>query len=169
MRELPGAVELAMRNPSVFGAAAIYRGRFAGHSPIDNLRRIAGARGYHWRAVVAPDSSRQLVAARATVEDQFSVNPGSIITAISGYSAQAAGFTFQLVDKGSGLTIASAPVGFAAGTGGKAPGPFPNNPLPLYLTDLLPLSAPGLVLVSVVNQATVANQLAVCIQIAEKD
>lgn len=169
LRKIPGAPELEMRNPTYLDAVAIYRGRFAGCSPTDELRRLAASKNYHWRALVSPDVTRQTVPSQGTIEDQFTVAPGSFITAISGYSAQAAGFTIQVTDAGSGQKIAQIPITFLAGFGGaNATSKFPNRPLPMYLPSLFPVSQKGLVLVSIVNTATVANALAVCIQIAEK-
>jgi len=169
LHKIPGAPELAMRNPTYLDAVAIYRGRFAGHSPTDALRRLASSREYHWRALVCPDVTRQTVPSMGTVEDQFTVTPGSIITAISGSSSQAAGFTLQVTDAGSGQKIAQIPVSWLAGFGGaNGSSKFPNRSLPVYFPDLWPISDKGLVLVSLVHAAAAANSLAVCIQIAEK-
>src|SRR2546430_17446441 len=119
MRRIPGAVDLARPHPTYLDAVRIYAGRFAGHSPTDPLRRIAAAGGrYHWRAIVCPDVSRQTVAALGAVEDQFTVSPGSVITAVSGSSTQAEGFTLQVIDVGTKLTLCQVPVGWLAGFGG---------------------------------------------------
>jgi len=160
-----------MRNPTILDSIAIYRGRFAGVSPLDPLRRIVAAGSkYHWRGLVSPDSNNQLVPARGTFSDQFTVAPGSLITMITGYSVQPEGFQVQITDKGSKQTLANVPVSFLAGTGGaNASAKYPNRPLPLIFCDLFPVSAPGLLLVTIVNLSVNANQLALCIHVAERN
>ena len=56
MRKIPGVPELAMLHPTYLDAVAVYRARFAGQSPTDPLRRLAGSKGFHWRAIVVPDA-----------------------------------------------------------------------------------------------------------------
>jgi hypothetical protein len=170
MRKLPGAVELSMRNPTILDSVAVYRARFAGASPVDPLRRILAAGSkYHWRGLVSPDTNNQLVPARGTFSDQFTVAPGSLITMITGYSVQPEGFQVQITDKGSKQTLANVPVSFLAGVGGaNASSYYPNRPLPLILSDLWPVSKPGLLLVTIVNLSVNANQLGLCIHVAER-
>lgn len=162
MRKIPGAPELAQQSGKICDNVVIYRARHAGFSALD-WARIFPDSTYRWRAMGFPEASARVMAARATLEDQASLRPGSYLLSISSHSDQAAGFRWQLTDRGNAQSISSDWMRDRAGAG--APGKFALRGGPLWLMSPWPVS--GLLLVQITNLAAVANRVQLLFQFAE--
>jgi hypothetical protein len=147
---------LHLWRPNILDALAIYRPRM-GASLLVPLRPFAETEEYGWLAFSMPDTRNASVPDRGSIEDQTSVPPLSFLLMLSGASDQAAGFRFQIEDKGTRQPIASAHMRFAASTN-PAPG-VGVRPLPYILPAPYAVAYPGLLTIKVTNLATVANNL----------
>ena len=144
----------------------IYQPRHFGQSKVDLYRQFSEAGRYDLRIFGSPNSARSAVAARGQIEDEIAVRPGSFLTALSSSSAAAAGFKFQLTVKATGETLFPTLVRDTVGASRPIPR-FNNRRLPNYLRSPWAVPGDGLLSVTIVNLASVGNDLCLCLWFAE--
>jgi hypothetical protein len=134
------------------------------------LLAVDRAAGYWPYVAAVPEATAASVAALSTYEPRISVPAGSLLWAISGVSAEAAGFTVQVTDQATRKPLFSQPaaIGNASGGAGIAwtdcygVAQAATSPLHVLPQPMLVL-APGIVAVQIVNLANVANTLQLCL------
>ena len=169
LRKYPGAPELLVRGnhgATVLDYVAVYRARWSGRSLVDFLRPFIDDGSYHWKGRVAPASPLTAVPKFGSIEDQFSLKPGSFLTTISGVSDQPDGFRWKLTDRASGSTIGSDWVQHIAGNGGLGT-KFPTRPLPFYLTSPWTVGESGLLTIQIRNLSPATNNIQMLFAFAE--
>jgi hypothetical protein len=147
--------------------------RHGGKSLIDPLRPFARSSNYKWLGMPFPDCARSLVPARGQVEDHVAIAPGSYLLIISAQCDQAfpGDFRFEVTDAGNNRTFTNDWVRYTAATGGtrltnEATRFGAGRGLPLIVPSPWAISAPGKIVVKIVNLATIDQNIQLFLQFA---
>lgn len=164
-----------MNNTNFLDNLQAYNTCYGNETRLDMLRELANAgidffyRGYGVPTSLPPDINglpRTQLSSLETYETQLSVPPGCLITALSAYSEQTAGFSIQIVDAASGISVFSTQdirsnlLGTYQGVAEDVPAGPTLIKVPLFVLDK------GLLQITLKNLATVANMVQLYIETA---
>jgi hypothetical protein len=125
---------------------------------------LRNAAGYQLRLQAIPNGATTSIAARANFEDQFRVNPGSYIYAITATSAQSEGFQLQIRDIGTGGKFFNQPISSASIIGGTLSGVTSKQ----FLLPRPRCVASGFLAAQITNLSANANLIQVVLWIAQR-
>lgn len=164
-----------MSNTAFLDSLQAYNTCEGNRSRLDMLVTLADAGiDYYWKGYGIPQNlppaidgvPRTQLNSLETYEVQFSVPPGSTLTAVSAYSEQAAGFSIQVVDAASGVAIFNTQdirnllIGTYEGVTEDVPAGPSFVPAPCFFLDR------GLVQVTLKNLAIVPNLVQILLEFA---
>lgn len=143
-----------------------FKKRFGRFLPkaVEAAEMVRGAANYQPYLLGFPKPGQDSIPARGYWQGRAKLSPKSFIVAISGTSDEAAGFSLQIKDLGTGRTLFSAPMNFQNCTA--QPSGSPQNQY-FMLTEPHLCKSPSLVEVQITNLATVANRVQVCLHTAQ--
>lgn len=137
---------------------------------LDLSRAVELSEEYYWLGKPTPTSGLTTIEGRGTLEDHITVDPGSLVMAISGFSSQPQGYQIQLYDEGArqfifGRTFCKSQLADGAMNGDEPFGPY-------YLLSPWFVLEPGQIKVQITNlssnSAIIQSLLALVVPISRR-
>ena len=138
--------------------------RRLGTERLDLWKKIIDSDNYYWKGYATPIGADINFAARQSFEDNISVEPGSYLTSINGWSSDVqgniAGFKFQIYDKGAKTYLYSRTWPFSSTVVGSGVAAAAGLPFGQQIMDgPLVVLDPGLLTIQITNLDTVATTI----------